>query len=998
GSDQELVFQLLVRDADGLIAVDEVTITVNHSLARTISGRVTVRGSGNALEGLVNCGVKAISSRGEERSAKTDVNGDYIIETLTGAADLVVFASPPDGPIAYSSQYYNKKEERGDADKVSTVLASLSGVDFQPREIPSYIIQGRVEDENSAGLPGAKVNIHSEKTRYGDFGETDSNGDFSFQGLKNADDYVVFVYPEGYPPSYYHGDNTVHMWKYAEMIEPNGPRLTLSLEKGFTIRGRISRDGIPLSGVRVEVEAGPGSGSDFKINTKSFEEKAEEGINYKVTVPDPGVYKATVIPGDSPPRTAEVVVSGSVETLDIHLDPPLRRTLGGRVSGLESEKDASIHVWSTSTGVHQAIEVSGAGETVGYSFAGLPPADDYQVELVSGEPPHRAHRPVNGSARGIFVDLTREDVDDVDFALDQDAYAIEGVIVFPVADDHASVRVDAWSATSGSGASVALEKLPGPRQKNYSITGLPPADDYIVRARLENYLDHYYAGPGGEAAADPALAGRIDISESDRLGVDITIFSPGASISGKVHAAGGGVASDIYVEARSDSGAPGASSVTDENGDFTIGGLSDQRAYTLAFRGSVGGLFFYTENGGMVCNRFIARRIVASIDSPGYIDDVTLPSTGEISGKATDPEGLGLGGIWMEAASDSTMCRAGGATDKNGEYTIRGLLPGSDYTVAALPPGSATSRKLPDRSMGETEVDFVLDVDSGFSLPGVVKNEQGDLMAGVRVEIWSESLSIRGEIWAITDGNGKFLFERLPKSGDYTILVWPPGDSGLAFHQESFDLTEAYIGELEITLVSTGDIRGEITGKDETTPIEGVEITAASTTFPFFAQTVSNAFGAWEITGVPENSEYHVTVRKESYVELTRKIQRPGSGVDFSLSEAGAIRGGVVAYKDTDQPLPSVRVAAFSEKCRNGEPPGALESAAGCSGAELTDDEGKYEIKGLRKNDSEGGALDDYVVTVYYDNYPADSKGGRFVGATVDFVLSRNPENKLEGS
>ncbi|MCP4689492.1 MAG: carboxypeptidase regulatory-like domain-containing protein, partial [Desulfobacterales bacterium] len=304
----------------------------------------------------------------------------------------------------------------------------------------------------------------------------------------------------------------------------------------------------------------------------------------------------------------------------------------------------------------------------------------------------------------------------------------------------------------------------------YSITGLQPADDYIALVQSDGYPNHYYNGADG-GAADPAEATRLD-GFSGPVMVNFSLSSSGASISGRIKAparSAGGV-SGITVEAWSESVGSMASAVTTPNGSFLIKGLAEADDYTLEFRIPDMGSFFYNEEQ-MVRRSSLATRIAAAA-GVSLTFDVTLPAVGSITGRVADLNDLGLALIWVEADSESQMCGGGAFTDDNGEYEITGLTLGNDYIVAARPDWETNPIEKPDNAVGD-EVNFILEAGAGFTLEGVVKDEAGDPVSDVRVEAWSEALEIRGELWSVTDRNGKYEFTGLTEATDYRLLLHP---------------------------------------------------------------------------------------------------------------------------------------------------------------------------------------------------------------------------------
>ncbi|MCP4689449.1 MAG: hypothetical protein GY859_15450, partial [Desulfobacterales bacterium] len=316
-----------------------------------------------------------------------------------------------------------------------------------------------------------------------------------------------------------------------------------------------------------------------------------------------------------------------------------------------------------------------------------------------------------------------------------------------------------------------------------------------------------------------------------------------------------------------------------------------------------------------------------------------------------------------------------------------GLTLGNDYIVAARPDWETNPIEKPDNAVGD-EVNFILEANAGFTLEGVVKDEAGDPVSDVRVEAWSEALEIRGELWSATDRNGKYEFTGLLEATDYRLLLHPPDDSGLAFHQEE-GVTVAGDLELdEIVLQSAGAIEGRVVDGVESAALKGVVVAAASATNSFYADAVTDNDGKYIITGVPNGFKYDVTARAASYIGRTIRDQAPETGVDFALFGSAAIRG-VVRNKISGEAISGARVEARSATRQNNR---------GYSGVGFTDAAGVYEITGLMTMDPAGNSVDDYVITAQADGWPAASAGGRSAREEIDFSLARGPENRLAGA
>ncbi|MCP4691396.1 MAG: carboxypeptidase regulatory-like domain-containing protein, partial [Desulfobacterales bacterium] len=673
------------------------------------------------------------------------------------------------------------------------------------------------------------------------------------------------------------------------------------------------------------------------------------------------------------------------ETLDIMLDPLPAREIRGVVAGLAPGKTAAITVWSASASVSTTVNLSGSDEPVSYTATDLKPADDYLVELIAEDSPYQVYNNKNRMEDADYVDLTLASAEGVDFTISQDVFTIEGVVNFPDgAAPGESARVDVTSESLGVSAGVSV-RAPGSLSATWVITGLEPADDYIALVQSDGYPNHYYNGADG-GTADPAGATRLD-GFSGVVTVNFTLLSTGAEITGRVSAptrSAGGV-SGITVEAWSESAGSLSSGATAADGSFIIKGLAEADDYTLEFRVPDMGSFFYNEER-MVRRSSLATRI-AAVAGVSLNIDVALPSVGSITGRVTDLNDLGLALIWVEADSESQMCGGGAFTDDDGQYEITGLTLGNDYLVAARPDWETNPIEKPDNAVGDV-VNFILEVGAGYTVAGVVKDAAGEPVSDVRVEAWSEALEIRGEMWSVTDRNGKYEFTGLPEAADYQLLAHPPEDSGLAFHQEAGVSVTGDLEMEEIVLQSAGAIEGRVVDGVTNSALEGVVIIAVSPQNSFYADTVTDHTGAYKVTGVPNGVKYDVTAKLDSYIGRTIRNQAPETGVDFDLYGSAAIRG-VVRNKISGQVIAGARVEARSATRQNNR---------GYSGVAFTDADGAYEIKGLMMMDPTGNPVDDYVITAYADGWPAASTGGRSAGEEIDFSLARGPENRLAGA
>ncbi len=210
----------------------------------------------------------------------------------------------------------------------------------------------------------------------------------------------------------------------------------------------------------------------------------------------------------------------------------------------------------------------------------------------------------------------------------------------------------------------------------YQISGLPDDTFRIFFwggnvAYNDGYISSWYNGK-----ASMSVAEGITISGANSIsGINGTL-SAGGTISGTVTDEHGGVIQGIAVGAYGDSG-NNAWGYTDENGRYTIGGLSSD-SYKLQCVGGNKG--YVSEWYNNTSSQVSATPVIVSAPAQRKDIDCTLTTAGTITGTVTDGAKKSIANVYVKAFGQSTGATGLGVTDMNGKFTISGIS-GDSYRV-----------------------------------------------------------------------------------------------------------------------------------------------------------------------------------------------------------------------------------------------------------------------------------------------------------------------------
>ena len=921
------------------------------------------------------------ANSGQNKDGTFNNVGGYHIANLPPANDYVVSVWPPDYPGQHFVSPDVGTQDMDKAKRLDLTRGDRRGINFLLSK--GKIITG-VVTVNSGADPVPSdvwVDVWSEATITGGGSPVGPDGRYEIAGLDaDATDYIISVWHPDFLPTIWSDSGTVNIWEDATGVPASDPGnpvdRNLDLSSGKSIKGKVTLNGRPIGGIWIDAwsETGGWGGTE----TKGFLMAGE--YNYVITgLPPLTDYQVTIYPENYASQTYESAVDvslGDEEAIDFVLT--VGRKISGTITGLANGKEVWVNAWSQRRGFGNGTNVIGTGGDVDYEIKGLKPAPDYKVDIYSPDYTYQAYNGQTNWDKATLVPVTTADADDIDFALSA-GVTISGDVTFPARDQEERAWIDAWSDLTGTwGGTEVIAAAGDAATYTYVINGLTSTTDYVVAVWSNEYKNVFY-----DNVSNWENASKIDTSDSLKDNdVDFTL-SAGARISGKVTSENGDGVSDMWVDAWSESTGSWGGAVTETDGTYTIVGVDAATDFKVAAWKENAPPFFYhvDSDGGIDTVRKWERAASVSTVGGNATDiDIMLSEGGTISGTVRNTDGRALGGIWVDAWSDAQQAGSGTFTRPDGSYKIEGLPKGNDYTVSVWPDPSLTYIPQEQENISTGDA-VVFNLNSGYTISGTVRNNSGTVISDVWIDIWSHSKNFYG--WAETDSDGKYSIGGLPAAVDYVIMVEAPVSQAYVPYHEK-DISISADTDKDITLLTGLSISGHVYTSDGETGVADVRIIAFSASMDFWAPAKTDSQGAYEFENTPNASDYEITAIPADYAEQTKADQSAGSTVDFTLETGGSITGTVKDISGVG--IDGVWVEASSASVSLGR------------GGAITDEDGKFEIGGLRSTDSQGATLDDYVVTVGAEGYPPQSQGGKSVGDSVTFTLTAGDANKISGT
>jgi len=457
---------------------------------------------------------------------------------------------------------------------------------------------------------------------------------------------------------------------------------------------------------------------------------------------------------------------------------------------------------------------------------------------------------------------------------------------------------------------------------DYQIMGLLSASDYIVFAWSEtDQREFFYAIPSEQTPGtyQPTYSvftkdTATQIAPANPCISNIDIILKSESIKGRVLTESSVPVPFAKVNAWSDAFRTGNFTSSDENGYYTITGLTpltktDDYA-NLGYVVEVLKSVYPYQAYNIGSSRSEAIRVFTNIDGI----DFRLKETSTISGSIKDK--------YLSAIPYATVCAtpvSGGVeicseSSLSGLYDISGLYFQDDYIVYAFTSSFPAqyydqtsvfddAKAIQLQPFGVTGIDFIFD--EGAIIQGEIKVESGSVPADIYVNLRSKVAGLDSYVKAEADGTFKFIQLDYNVS-DYIVSIFTDGYLPGIYNSNATVSTWSgaeNIGPSEtavrtITLSKGVTIKGSITHLNE--PVADVFVEAFSNETLMASDFSTNYLldgTNYEITGLPSNVSYDIHVTHDTLVAQPQTITATKDEiVNFTLAEpnlsiSGSITG-----------------------------------------------------------------------------------------------------------
>ncbi|KPA14544.1 peptidase, partial [Candidatus Magnetomorum sp. HK-1] len=1012
---------------------------------RNISGRVTGSDTGMGLAGYQ---VEVIHRQDNLRVGETytDANGYYtfvcessVLTCLTtfqkipATSDLVLAVWPPFMKNDYYMQYYSGQSLAGKATLISTVDSNQTNINLVLEKVNNNAITGKVHDN---GVPEAniQVNVYSEKLSYGLSTLADTNGVYTLNGLKPSDDYCVYVWddqqntetyfslPANQTPGQDIPSYSVYKKDSATQVEPTNPALKnidilfdRNVNERGSIKGNISTsDNKAANGIWVYAFSdaiGTGNGAftdqngDYTITgLTQVSDSDPYTMGYIVAVHSVQDNQSNIntnlwytyqaYPGVTDKSLAEKVKTG---TNNINFTLKTQCSLSGTVSDIygSTVPGAEVKVRSDKTGQVVSAVTNQFGK---YAITGLSPVDDYLVTASAVYYPLMYYKGKSTQAQADRVDLSKDDVTGIDFALDT-GLIIQGVIYLENSTETApeGLWVNIWSETTSTGSDVPTDS-----NGRYQITGLNPnATDYIISIRKQDYMASFYRDN-----KDTDLMNDTVYSSEDAQGVSATdlqnsvdrnlILRTGLTISGIVQYNGLPV-SDIRVEAWSEStggwGIDVSSDTITDSFNYKITGLPPGE-YNVKIQP-----LYYQDDSYRV---ELSNEDIKNLYFP--LKDLENMICGTVNGLDAGKKAQIT--AWSEGTGFNKILMLTG-TGNDIDYTITQVKPSTDYRVKFT--GYDYPLQVYNKKTNEEEANLItvssgivsgidFHITSGTQMISGTITFPGSAVAGdiAWVDAFSPSTGSDGsaKVILVEGRTANYQITGLKEAPDFTVVAWGKQYKEQYYSQKT-DVANANLintgdaildDSIDFDLTPGATISGTI--YEDGLPIEGFQISAISDKTSSFGGATSASDGSYLIEGLDLANDFVIKAQKSGMapfyyngtsttrdeklatrVSTVEKVHVTGINIQTALLESisGTVRD------EEGKALSGIWINVWSDLQKTGEGMYTLEN-------------GSYIINALPKSEDYKVSIGEHAALIYV---PEEKTGVKSNSSGIDFTLRR---------
>jgi len=969
----------MIINADSYNSYSEHRLEASFTeiINRKIKGRVTA--SEDVNKGISGYIVEVWEISQVRGSATTDQNGYYTISNLLNIKNLYVSVWPPSDQEEYLGQFYGGFENWDQAYTVTTWDGDAENINFSLDKKSANGISGKIHDGVN-GIKDITVEIYSEKTGVNRSEISDESGFYTIIGLKESDDYIVYVYsddyksdfyykiPENETPGLYIPEISTMLSTEATRFKPEDPVLTnidIIVNIGGTIKGTVYKsDGTALPDIWVNarsigISSAKGALSDENGNYTIFGLKevlpSEADINGYIVeiIADGFAYQAY---DKSFNENQSTYVPTQSENIDFYLHST--SNISGLILNPEGKEvsNAKVLAWSLNDpAVKSSSTISDLNGN--YTISNLPISNDYIVSVESNYPVMYYDNQKNKSNASL-VDITYGDRKNINFTLDK-GFIIKGNIYIENSQTKPSSSILVMICSKSNSKSFYVNT---DNDGYYEVWGLNQnTSDYIISIDDSNYLSAYYRDN-----LDSDLMNDTVYSYSEAVGItpgtsndDILrnlILIKGVTLKGKVLYKDNPL-SNVLITAKSNDGGWGtATSTSDNNYNYTITGIKPGQ-YEIEYS---------IENFDTIKSSISINQQV------NILDDIVFEAPDkQISGTIINCDNNDTLNIHLFSSSISynktieKKCN-GSLLDfqflrlqKAQDYMIELLSDNYKYNAYDNKSDWMNADKIDITNSNYNNVIFKLEkIQKTCSVSGNINfPSSADSLDEIEIRLYSETSNTLKTKTIIYEGTEivPFSIENFQKFDDYIISI--SSDTFInQYYNNVDDLDDAEylnfsnsnsITGVNFVLSKGAQIYGKVTNSINE-PLKNIQVEVISPSSLHFASTTTSDNGIYTIAGLQIMDDYILSINDSDYglfyynenkmvgeKSLASKINTTinnSINIDLKMIKIDSIVGKIL--DSNSNPLEKIWVSAWSEiqKAGNGT---------------FSDNSGVFEIKGL---------------------------------------------------
>jgi hypothetical protein len=806
----------------GGVAVDYTSQASVTMASADVSGINAQLQAGHYIRGTVT-GTGGTPLAGINISANSATFGN----STTTASDGTYGVFVPAGTYTlnfydYSGTYFNGYYSSGGSGHFSIVQGSATPVTVGTADVTGFNVQlgtghhisGTVTGTGGTLVANIDVWVYSSGYSYysGDV-TTASDGTYSIAVPAGAYTVRFNDYTGTYFGGYYtSGGLTPNSYDATPVTVGTSdvPSINAQLKTGYHIKGTVTgTGGTPLGNVSVSAETSSyyygstAADGTYEVYvpagtyTLYFRDQSGSYLNGYYSIGGTGHFSA--LQGSATPVTV-----GSADVTGFNVQLGTGHHISGTVTGTGGGPLAGIYVDAYSPDYYADATTAADG-----SYSVMVPAGTYNVEFSDYNNDVYLHGYY--ASGGFTVDqnsatpvtVGTSDVTGINVRL-QAGRHISGTVTGPGGMPVSAIFVEVWSSTFDIWMYTGLDGT-------YSL--MVPAGTYTVHFAdwSDAYLSGYYSSSGFQVLQ--YLATPVTVGTSDVTGINVQLQT-GHTISGTVTGTGDGPLGNISVRTFCIAGDQGPSTYCDSTTTASDGTYSlrvTAGSYKLEFDDNNGTYVtgYYSSNGFTTDLGAATPVTVGASDVAGI--NVKMETGVHIKGTVTGPGGTPVQSIYVY--TNSLLGDYYDAyTASDGTYSL--LVPAGTYAVAFydlagryLKCYHTSSGYTVDQAsatpvtVGTSDVTGInVQLGTGYNIKGIVTGPTGALLAGIYVNVWSNS-DHGGQATTASDGT----YSIDVPTDTYRVQFW--GNSNPQGYYKSGGFTLDSASATPVT-VGTSDVTG----------------------------------------------------------------------------------------------------------------------------------------------------------------------------------------------